>query len=281
MLASIDSLSGIGSRGSVLQGGLPRCRRMGEDEGRWSRCAPLLRPQRLVRRSSYVPADLGCPFSSLQGARSHAQRTQQNNTDPDGQHRKRDGNEYEAYRSQREAEAAARRGQHHDGTRSTANRPSPNPKRVARHSVSLVRERSSTSITARRARPCQYSHSIGSGRNICCPQSWRAAKFLMQVSEHPTDLFAGPAAVDPVFLSQGDGFGIVVAVVAASRNLSHRSQHPLASEDLPRVASGRQVHGGGPAKALARYPQFGHLTVKRASVPAISYGGAKGEVARL
>ena len=42
----------------------------------------------------------------------------------------------------------------------------------------------------------------------------------MQVSEHPTDLFAGPAAVDPVFLSQGDGFGIVVAVVAASRNLS-------------------------------------------------------------
>ena len=42
----------------------------------------------------------------------------------------------------------------------------------------------------------------------------------MQISEHPTDLFAGPAAVDPVFLSQGDGFGIVVAVVAASRNLS-------------------------------------------------------------
>jgi hypothetical protein len=86
--------------------------------------------------------------------------------------------------------------------------------------VSFVRGRSSTSITAQRTCPCRCSHSIGSERNICCPQSWRAAKFLMQVSEHPTDLFAGPAAVDPVFLSQGDGFGIVVAVVAASRNLS-------------------------------------------------------------
>jgi hypothetical protein len=91
---------------------------------------------------------------------------------------------------------------------------------MARHSVSFVRGRSSTSITARRTCPCRCSHSIGSERNICCPQSWRAAKFLMQISEHPTDLFAGPAAVDPVFLSQGDGFGIVVAVVAASRNLS-------------------------------------------------------------
>ena len=86
--------------------------------------------------------------------------------------------------------------------------------------MSFVRGRSSTSITARRTCPCRCSHSIGSERNFCCPQSWRAAKFLMQISEHPTDLFAGPAAVDPVFLSQGDGFGRVVAVVAASRNLS-------------------------------------------------------------
>ena len=86
-----------------------------------------------------------------------------------------------------------------------------------------LRLRSSTSITARRTCPCRCSHSIGSERNICCPQSWRAAKFLIQISEHPTDRFAGLAAIDSLFVSRGDGFGIAVVGVAASSNLPHRA----------------------------------------------------------
>jgi hypothetical protein len=63
---------------------------------------------------------------------------------------------------------------------------------------------------------------------MCCPYwCWRAAKFLTQISEYPTDPFAGLTAIDPLFLLQGDAFGIVLAIVAASRNLYERAQPPL------------------------------------------------------
>jgi hypothetical protein len=45
----------------------------------------------------------------------------------------------------------------------------------------------------------------------------------MQMSEHPIDRFAGLAAIDSLFVSRGDGFGIAVVGVAASSNLPHRA----------------------------------------------------------
>jgi hypothetical protein len=73
-------------------------------------------------------------------------------------------------------------------------------------------------IFPRTARHSQCSHNIGRRRNLCYGQSCRAAKFLMQRSEHPNGLFAGLAEIHPLFLSQGDGVGTVVAVVAANRS---------------------------------------------------------------
>ena len=70
---------------------------------------------------------------------------------------------------------------------------------------------------------CRCSHSIGKQRHIYCPQTWGTAKVLMQISEHPTDRFAGLAAIDLLFVSRGDGFGIAVVGVAASPNLPHRA----------------------------------------------------------
>ena len=108
-------------------------------------------------------------------------------------------------------------------------------------------------------RLCQCSHSIGKRRNIYCPESWGAAKFLMQISEHPTDRFAGLAAIDLLFHSRGDGFGIAVVVVAATPNLPHRAgQHPLSAIKIAFRESplGWQAHGGVRSQGLAVIPGF-------------------------
>src|SRR5207245_10394206 len=46
----------------------------------------------------------------------------------------------------------------------------------------------------------------------------------MQRSEHPSRLFAGRAEIDPPLLCAGDGVGIALAVVAASRSPVIRSR---------------------------------------------------------
>jgi len=46
----------------------------------------------------------------------------------------------------------------------------------------------------------------------------------MQRSEHPSGLFAGLAEIDPPFLWPGDGVGIALTVVAASRSPVIRSR---------------------------------------------------------
>src|SRR5207245_7063335 len=85
----------------------------------------------------------------------------------------------------------------------------------------------------------------------------------MQVSEHPTDLFAGLAAVDPLFLSQGDGVGIVVAIVAASRTYPIASSICCGPGDLPRVSCGTQAHGRVVPTRLAVIPRLDSLLCLR------------------
>jgi len=64
---------------------------------------------------------------------------------------------------------------------------------------------------------------MGRRRNLWDCQRWRAAKFLMQRSEHPSGLFAGLAETDPPFLWAGDTVGIALTEVTASRSPVRRS----------------------------------------------------------
>jgi hypothetical protein len=67
----------------------------------------------------------------------------------------------------------------------------------------------------------------------------------MQRSDYPTDLFDVLAAIDPLFLSQGEDVGIVVTIVAASRNLSNREPASAPSPArLPRVGLVRKPIAG-------------------------------------
>jgi hypothetical protein len=103
-------------------------------------------------------------------------------------------------------------------------------------------------ISPRTARPCQYSHSTG--RQVVL--AWRPG-----ISEHPTDLFAGLA--DPLFLSQGDGFGIFLAIVTASRTYSFVLGIRRLERTFRKSCRVRQAQ----AQTGYRYPQFlrGRLTL--------------------
>src|SRR5213080_2128496 len=78
----------------------------------------------------------------------------------------------------------------------------------------------------------------------------------MQRSEHPSGLFAGLAEIEPPFLWPGDGVGIALTVVAASRSPVIRSRlSRWRAVTFRESHAAWQAHGRVVPKALPRCPQ--------------------------